>query len=231
MPVRTEELFRGIPRDERGSAMTSIRLPISFSLALGATATLFWFLGALTAVAPSPGPLIPTVPEIRITHVPEELPSAPPPPVKPPKPEPIPTDPILIEPTAIKDPGPHMDVNPLLPGNPWTQREGGRPHDGPKEITGLGGTDHGPVPSVRIEPDYPPGAKDRGIEGWVTFRFTVARDGSVNDVEIVDAQPPHVWDSATKRAVSSWKYQPAVKDGAPVEQAGMMATYRFELER
>jgi protein TonB len=87
------------------------------------------------------------------------------------------------------------------------------------------------VPQIRIEPDYPPQARDRGLEGWVTFRFTVTKEGRVKDIEIVDSEPQRIWDSATIRAVSSWKYQPALKDGAPVEQVGLMATYRFELER
>jgi protein TonB len=210
--------------------MTSIRLPISFSLALGATATLFWFLAALTASVPPTGIWVPTLRDIRVTHVPDDPPKPPPTPVKPPKPQPKLSEP-MIGPSVIRHPGPAFEVDPFVPGDPWTQGDGSPRPDDPRKITSLGGTDHAPVPSVRIEPDYPSGAKDRGIEGWVTFRFTVAIDGSVKNVEIVDAQPPHVWDSATKRAVSSWKYQPAVKNGAPVEQQGMMATYRFELER
>jgi protein TonB len=84
---------------------------------------------------------------------------------------------------------------------------------------------------VRIDPDYPPQARDRGIEGWVTFRFTVTASGSVRDIKILDSQPPRVWDSPTLRAVSTWKYQPAMKDGRPVEQAGVTVTYRYQLER
>jgi TonB family protein len=94
-----------------------------------------------------------------------------------------------------------------------------------------GGNDRAPVPQIRIEPDYPVQQKDRGIEGWVTFQFTVAANGSVKDVVILASDPPRVWDATTIRAVSTWKYQPATKDGRPVEQVGLRATYRFELER
>jgi TonB family protein len=75
------------------------------------------------------------------------------------------------------------------------------------------------VPQVRIEPEYPPQAKDRGIEGWVLFQFTVTREGRVKDVVILDSQPKGIWDRATSARVSNWRYQPALKDGKPVEIA------------
>ena len=84
---------------------------------------------------------------------------------------------------------------------------------------------------MRIEPDYPTQARAQGLEGWITFRFTVTASGRVKDVQIVAAEPARIWDSATIRAVSSWKYQPAIVDGQPVERTGLTATYRFQLSR
>jgi protein TonB len=94
-----------------------------------------------------------------------------------------------------------------------------------------GGSDRGPVPQVRIDPDYPPQAKDRGIEGWVLFSYTVTKEGRVKDIVIVDSQPKGLWDRATLRAVANWRFQPALKDGKPVETRGMKTKYNYELER
>lgn len=211
--------------------MTRVRLPVSLFMSVWTTAALFWFLGALTTSQPT-GQTVPVVPAIQIgKFIPEtsDPPRPPrrPPPIKTPKP----TDDAAI---AIRDPRIVTPLaDPFVPGPPdsFGPRElRDPPGEGP-EITHRGGSDRGPVPQIRIEPDYPPQARDRRIEGWVTFRFTVTKEGRVRDIEIVDSQPPRIWDSATIRAVSTWKYQPALEDGVPVEQVGLMATYRFELEQ
>jgi periplasmic protein TonB len=210
--------------------MTSIRLPISFCLSVCTTVALFWFLGMLTAGVPS-GERIPVIRNIAIApvFVPEPLPVRPEP-VRPPTPKPKPSDDFdLIVDTKNVVPG--DDRSKLLPpGVGWGEGEiSPRPHD-ESALPHSSGSDRGPVPQIRIEPDYPPQARDRGIEGWVKFQYTVASDGSVKDVAILDSQPPRIWDSATIRAVSTWKYQPALADGRPVEQTGLVAIYRFELD-
>ncbi len=109
--------------------------------------------------------------------------------------------------------------------------EGGLRQGGAPAVAMSGGSDRGPVPQVRIEPDYPPQAKDRSIEGWVLFRYTVTKEGRVKDVVIVDAQPKGIWDRNTIRAVQNWRFQPALKDGKPIETVGMQTKYVFEMER
>ena len=64
-----------------------------------------------------------------------------------------------------------------------------------------------------------------------SFSFTVTKEGRVKDVVILDSQPKGIWDRATIRAVSNWRYQPALKDGKPVETRGVKVKYNFELER
>jgi protein TonB len=207
--------------------MTTVRFPISFFLSVLATVSLFWFLGLL--IAPVNVGTIPVLPGIDFTnHIPEteaiRIPRVRPPIPKPRRSE---VSPVVIEPTVVR---PENDPEDLTPQG-WGEGELGVPPGPGTEIVHVGGSDRGPVPQIRIEPDYPTPARDRGIEGWVTFRFTITREGRVKDIEIVDSQPPRIWDSATVRAVSNWRYQPALKDGVPVEQEGVRATYRFELER
>jgi len=97
---------------------------------------------------------------------------------------------------------------------------------------GLGSieTDADILPLVRIPPQYPPRAQERGIEGWVHLRFTITKAGTVRDPEVVDADPPNVFDRAAIRAVERWKYKPRVENGVPVERPGVEVVLSFDLE-
>jgi protein TonB len=82
---------------------------------------------------------------------------------------------------------------------------------------GGGGLDRDMVPLVRIEPNYPPQAQQRGLEGWVHVRFTVTGAGTVKNVRIVKSSDK-VFETAALRAVEQWKYQPQMDAGKPVER-------------
>jgi protein TonB len=93
-----------------------------------------------------------------------------------------------------------------------------------------GGTDRDAVPQVRIQPDYPIQARQKGIEGWVDVQFTVGPDGSVRNPVVLNAQPRSIFDGAALQAIKGWKYNPKIQDGKPVERAGLKVRIRFELE-
>jgi protein TonB len=211
--------------------MPAIRLPISFSLSCLTTVALFWFLGLLVAGVP-PGEPIPTIGRIEFTNLVPETETIRIVRVKPeiPKPDLVPERPgIVVDP--LPDVLPRIDTSPLELPDSFGPGRRGPLAPGDRGIPSTGGADRGPLPQVRIEPDYPQVAMARGIEGWITFRFTITREGRVKDVVILAADPPRIFDAATIRAVSSWRYQPRMKDGSPVEQPGVTATYRFELDR
>ncbi len=94
-----------------------------------------------------------------------------------------------------------------------------------------GGSDTDPLPLVRIPPDYPPRALERGIEGWVIVRFTITQTGSVKDPQVVDAQPKHVFDEAALRSIVRWRYNPKVENGQAVERVGMQTKIVFQLAK
>jgi protein TonB len=57
-------------------------------------------------------------------------------------------------------------------------------------------------------PAFPSDALDEGIDsGSVKVRISVAGDGSVTGVEILEAQPKRIFDKAVTRAVMRWKYE------------------------
>ena len=94
---------------------------------------------------------------------------------------------------------------------------------------GAGGADRDVVPLVRVDPDYPPRARQRGIEGYVDLEFTIGPVGTVENVRVIAANPPAVFDRAALRAVRRWRYNPQVVEGVAVAREGVRVRLRFEL--
>ena len=88
------------------------------------------------------------------------------------------------------------------------------------------------LPLVTISPQYPALATRLDIEGWCIVSFTVDGQGNVveGSVEVVDAEPPFIFDRSSIRAASRFKFQPRVKDGVGVEVAGVQYLFRFIFE-
>ena len=91
-------------------------------------------------------------------------------------------------------------------------------------------SDSDPVPVVRVNPQYPPRAAERGTEGWVELRFTISASGTVQDAEVTNSHPGNVFDRAALRAVRRWKYNPKIEDGNPVVRHGVTVRLEFELQ-
>ena len=90
-------------------------------------------------------------------------------------------------------------------------------------------SDRDPLPLVRVEPQYPPQAARRGLEGWVHVRFTITTAGSIKDPQVVKSSHG-VFERPALQAVAKWKYQPQTKDGKPVE-AQSETVLRFEMPK
>jgi len=97
-------------------------------------------------------------------------------------------------------------------------------------LSGSGGADRDAVPLVRIEPDYPMQARQRGIEGWVVVEFSISTAGTVKDPVVVASEPGSVFDRAAIQAVRKWKYNPKIQDGKPIERSGVKVRLDFEME-
>lgn len=93
------------------------------------------------------------------------------------------------------------------------------------------GSDQDVIPLVRINPDYPPRALSRGLEGWVQVQFTITETGAVKDPIVVDSDPKSIFDEAALRAISRWRYNPKVEGGVAVERVGVQTVIRFVLEQ
>jgi protein TonB len=86
------------------------------------------------------------------------------------------------------------------------------------------------IPLVRIDPLYPRGARMRKKEGYVKLEFTITEFGTVKDIEVVEAQPPGIFDDAATRALSKWKFRPKLEENKPVEQRALLKI-KFKLDR
>jgi len=79
-----------------------------------------------------------------------------------------------------------------------------------------------PPPVVReaklvrsVVPDYPSAAKRDGILGSVDLDVTVSSQGTVEDISVVSATPPDMFEKSAVAAVRKWKYDPRFVDGLP----------------
>lgn len=68
----------------------------------------------------------------------------------------------------------------------------------------------------RVDPEYPREAMRSRQQGWVEVEFTIGRDGSVSDAEVVASRPSRVFDRAATRAISDWRFEPRLENGQPV---------------
>lgn len=93
------------------------------------------------------------------------------------------------------------------------------------------GSDRDVIPLVRINPDYPPRALSRGLEGWVQVQFTITATGTVRDPVVVNAEPKNIFDDAALKAIARWRYNPKVEGGVAVERVGVQTIIRFQLEQ
>jgi protein TonB len=78
-------------------------------------------------------------------------------------------------------------------------------------------------------PPYPAGAAFLGEQGSVVVLIHVSPAGLPDDVDVVQSSGHPLLDDAALRAVRTWRFVPAVKDGRAVESAVPM-TFRFSLD-
>lgn len=72
------------------------------------------------------------------------------------------------------------------------------------------------IVSVYI-PRYPVEQMISLTEGKVIIRLIVTKKGEVKDPEVVESEPKGVFDKAALKAVARYIFEPAVKDGNPID--------------
>ena len=93
----------------------------------------------------------------------------------------------------------------------------------------IAASDSDVIPIVRVQPQYPLRAAERGTEGWVEVEFTISKLGTVKDAVVMNSYPSSVFDRVALKAIRRWKYNPKIEDGEPVERPGVKVRLRFDL--
>lgn len=93
----------------------------------------------------------------------------------------------------------------------------------------LGFSDGERMPLVRVQPQYPRRALERGIEGSVVVEFTVTEHGTVENARVIEASPQGYFERAALNAISKFKYKPTVVYGKAYASKGVRFRMAFEL--
>jgi protein TonB len=86
------------------------------------------------------------------------------------------------------------------------------------------------LPIVKVQPEYPPRALSRGIEGYVIVEFMVSKLGTVQNPVVIKADPPGYFERAALKAASKFKYKPKIINGEPVDVAGVTNKITFQMQ-
>ncbi len=75
----------------------------------------------------------------------------------------------------------------------------------------------------RVEPSYPPKARDKGVQGTITLSAVISESGEVTDIELKSG--PLLLYPASAEAVRKWRFKPGTLDGKPVATASTIETH------
>ena len=67
----------------------------------------------------------------------------------------------------------------------------------------------------RVQPNYPPLARQARIQGVVLLQATISKDGNIENLTLISGHP--MLAPAAIEAVKQWKYRPYLLNGEPVE--------------
>lgn len=95
-------------------------------------------------------------------------------------------------------------------------------------VVGMGFGDTDVIPLVRVSAQYPQRAIRQKIEGVVTARLFINPEGTVDNVEIVQAEPRGVFEREAMRALYRYKFKPKMEGGHAVAQIAIQ-TIEFKL--
>jgi protein TonB len=67
----------------------------------------------------------------------------------------------------------------------------------------------------KVQPAYPPLARQARIQGSVLLQAEISKDGSIENLHLISGHP--MLAPAAIEAVKQWKYRPYILNGEPVE--------------
>lgn len=132
----------------------------------------------------------------------------------------------VVPAAAAESSGPASPVNGST--GPTASGQGAGGGYGADGVFASAGLDNPPVAISKRPPAYPLRARREAIEGRVEIELLVNDRGGVDDVRIIEAQPPGVFEESVKQTVPGWRFKPGILMGRPVKTL-VATTIRFEL--
>ncbi|WP_022663183.1 energy transducer TonB [Paucidesulfovibrio longus] len=215
--------------------LPGMRQPVAVPEPIGAR-TLYWDASmerSVQAAFPSAPPETPQQPEPITPAKPEPVPQPEPAPAMPDpslsalrlseRPEPKRSDSVEAEPAPAHEESAD-EASRSAHGDASANTASGETAFELGEVDSAPGVRHGPAP------EYPREARRKGVTGTVLLRFLVERDGSVSRIQVLQADPPGVFEENAIRAVALWRFRPGLRHGEPV-RTWVRLPLRFRLER
>ena len=87
------------------------------------------------------------------------------------------------------------------------------------------------LPLVKVAPDYPSGAMQKGISGYCVIEYTVSKTGAVLNPQVVEGACEHsrFFAEPSIEAAKQFKYAPHKIDGKAVDVQGVQNKFTYEL--
>ncbi len=97
------------------------------------------------------------------------------------------------------------------------------------ETASQSGPEQEVMPLNDVRPEYPYRARQRGIEGHIKLAFTITAAGKVENIRVMEASPPNVFDREARRAAARWRFAPRTENGSAVSREAVK-TLHFRLQ-
>lgn len=84
-------------------------------------------------------------------------------------------------------------------------------------------------PVIRIEPKYPIQAAQNNQEGSVILQFDITKDGSTDNIQVIESFPQQVFDKVSVAALKQWTYKPRIQGGQAQRQTGLTVQLDYRM--
>jgi TonB family protein len=225
---RIERLLGRRPRQQRGTALASACAFATLTALVVGVATPEWAAdvergGATASMPAAQGPEVAALVAEAVPVASAALPSV----VEPTAAAPAPAPRAGALPELAPLPEPTVPAQLMVEATPQPEPEADASGDGvlaaeaPMAAPTAPASGAGPQVSggrmvVGIAPEFPYGARRRGVTGTVTARISIDASGRTTGVEIVQADPPGEFERSVLRATRNWRFTPYLEDGVPV---------------
>jgi TonB family protein len=87
------------------------------------------------------------------------------------------------------------------------------------------------TPIMRVNPEYPKDAAEKGVEGSVILEFDITKKGSTDNIKVIESFPKGTFDSSAVDALKQWEYKPRIQGGQAQRQTALLVQLDFRVEK